>query len=262
MKAFGAALRCELLKARRSRVPPLTALAISLAPLMAAFFMLILRDPERARRLGVITTKAQIMAGAADWPTYLGVIAQATAIGGLLVFSFLAAWVFGREFSDRTVKTWLAVPTPRSATVWAKLVVAMGLSLLLAGWVFVLGLVLGAPLRLPGGSPGLIREAVASQAVVALLTVALIPAVALVASAGRGYLAPLAFTLLTVFLAQIMAATGWGDWFPWSVPALRSGMAGPPDLMLGAHSYVVVVLTAAAGVAGALAWWRSADHTG
>jgi hypothetical protein len=113
MSGVTRAFEAEGLKARRSRMPLFTALAFSLAPLAGGFFMVILKDPEMARRLGMISAKAQIVAGSADWPTYLGVMAQATAIGGFILFSFIASWVFGREYADHTVKDLLALPTRR-----------------------------------------------------------------------------------------------------------------------------------------------------
>jgi ABC-2 type transport system permease protein len=90
---------------------------------------------------------------------------------------------------------------------------------------------------------------------------ALMPLVALVASAGRGYLAPLGWAFLTLFLAQILAAIGWGAWFPWSVPALYSELAGPRSTQLGSQSYVVVGATCVVGLLGTFVWWRSADQT-
>ncbi|MCB0229543.1 MAG: bacitracin ABC transporter permease, partial [Anaerolineae bacterium] len=74
------------------------------------------------------------------------------------------------------------------------------------------------------------------------------------------YLPPLGWALLTLVLAQIMAALGWGDWFPWSVPALASGMAGPPAELTGPHSYLVVLLMCFVGLAATFIWWRSADQ--
>ena len=68
-----------------------------------------------------------MMAGVADWPTYLDLLAQSIAVGGLILFSLIGSWVFGREFVDRTVKDLLALPTARSAIVAAKfLVIAPG----------------------------------------------------------------------------------------------------------------------------------------
>ena len=258
---LGAALRCELLKARRSRLPPLVFLGFSLAPIMAGLFMVIMKDPARARRWGLVSAKAQLVAGAADWETFLGVIAQAVAVGGMLLFALIVAWVFGRELAERTARNLLAVPTSRTATVLAKLLVSAGLCAALTTWVFLLGLAIGAAVGLPGGSPGTILAAAARTGVAALLTISLLTPVAFLAGVGRGYMAPLGFAILTLFLAQIVAATGWGSWFPWSVAPLLAGLAGPAAASLGPLSYALVLATSAAGLAATLRWWNDADHT-
>jgi hypothetical protein len=36
--------------------------------------MIILKDPERARSMGLISAKAQLAAGVADWPTRLSLL--------------------------------------------------------------------------------------------------------------------------------------------------------------------------------------------
>lgn len=256
-----AALWAESLKARRSKVPWLTALGFSLAPLMGGLFMVILKDPVRARSMGLISTKAQLTVGVADWPTFLGVLAQATAVGGAMLFSLVTGWVFGREFADGTVKDLLALPTPRAAIVAAKFVVVAVWGAALAALVLVLGLVVGAAVGLPGWSWALLVRATGDLAATASLTLALMPPVALLAGIGRGYLAPVGWAILTVFLAQILAAIGWGSWFPWSVPALFSGLAGPRSAQLGVHSYVVVAVTFSAGLAGTFTWWQKADQS-
>lgn len=260
MSALIAAVWAEILKARRSRVPVLTGIGFALAPLMGGLFMLILKEPQRARSLGLISAKAQIVAGTADWPTYLGLTAQATAVGGSLLFAFVTAWVFGREFADRTVKLVLAVGTPRHATVAAKLLtVAIWCALLSAG-NFCLSLAVGALVGLPGWSLLVLRGAAETVAGTTVLVIALMPVTALMASAGRGYLAPLGFAILTLFLAQILAATGWGALFPWSVPALFSGLAGPSAASMDAASYWIVAITGAVGLVGTFMWWRLADQ--
>ena len=100
MSGFTAALWTEGLKARRSKVLPLSALGIALAPLMGGLFMLIFKDPEWARSAGLLSTKAQLTLGTADWPTYFGLLTQATAIGGFLIYAVVLIWLFGREHSD------------------------------------------------------------------------------------------------------------------------------------------------------------------
>ena len=78
-------------------------------------FMVILKDPERARALGLLGAKAQLTAGTADWPTYLSLLGQSVAVGGAVLFAFLTAWVFGREFADKTIRGLLARRTASAA---------------------------------------------------------------------------------------------------------------------------------------------------
>ncbi len=260
MTGFTAALWTEALKAARSRMPWLTALGFSLAPLMGGLFMLILKDPVRARRFGLVSAKAQITAGAADWPAYFALLAQAVAVGGLIVFALIAIWVFGREYTDRTVIDLLALPTSRLAIVGAKFVVVASWCAVLMALVYALGLVVGAMVGLPGWSLALAVGSAGQLVATAGLTVVLITPFAWAASAGRGYLPPIGAVFLVLFLSQVIAALGWGAYFPWSVPALFSGVAGPGVRDLGLGSYLLVMLTGVVGVAGTLAWWWLADQ--
>src|SRR5829696_5438383 len=172
MTLFRAALWAETLKARRSKVPWLTALGFSLAPLVGGLFMIILKDPERARSIGLISAKAQLAAGVADWPTMLSLLAQATAVGGGMLFTLVTAWVFGREFSDHTAKELLALPTSREAIVGAKFIVIAAWTTLLSLFIFLLGLIVGAFVDIPGWSTELLRTAFGDLIGSAALTIA------------------------------------------------------------------------------------------
>ena len=261
MNTLSSGLWAETRKALRSKVPLFTALGFSLIPLMGGFFMIILKDPAAARSLGLISTKAQLTAGTADWPAYLGLLTQAVAAAGAVVFSIVPAWVFGREFSDRTAKELLALPTPRATIVAAKFVVVAVWSLALCVLIVCLGLVIANAVDIPGYSPALLTRSLEELAGTAVLTIALLPYVAWISSAGRGYLPAFGWIMLTLLLAQVAAITGWGDWFPWSVPALFSGMAGSKAGLPGTHSYVIITATSLLGLAATFIWWRDADQT-
>lgn len=261
MNGFSSALWAEALKVRRSKVPLFTTLGFSMAPLMGGLFMIILKDPGAARSMGLITAKAQLVAGVADWPTFFNILAQAVAVGGAILFAIITAWVFGREFSDRTAKELLALPTSREAIVAAKFVVIVVWTLALSLFIFGIGLVIGNLVVIPGWSEALLRTAFVDVMGAAVLTIGLLSFVALLASIGRGDLLPFGWTIFTVVLAQIAALTGWGDWFPWSVPALFSGAAGPRAELLGMHSYIIVFIASLLGLAGTFYWWRNADQT-
>ncbi|OGT27795.1 MAG: hypothetical protein A2Z17_00205 [Gammaproteobacteria bacterium RBG_16_66_13] len=260
MSAFFSAFWAETLKARRSRVLLLTAAGFAILPLIDGLFMFILKDPGRARAMGLIGTKAQLTAGVADWPTFFQVLLLGTAVGGAILFAFITAWVFGREFSDHTVKELLALPTRREVIVTAKFALiglwVLGLTLM----IFMLGLGVARLADIPGWSAGLESWSFGSLMVIVLLTFMLMPLVALFASAGRGYLPPLGWAFLTMALGQIAHVIGWADWFPWAVPGLLGSPTGAPAAPMELHSYAGVVLTFIAGVGGTLAWWRKADQ--
>ena len=246
---------------RRSKVPLFTSVGFSFVALVDGLFMIIMKDPEAARKMGLISAKAQLLAGTADWPTFFSVLAQAVAVGGAILFAIITIWMFGREFSDHTVKELLALPTSRETIVAAKFMILAVWTLMLTVFIFLIGLIIGSLVDIPGWSTELLRSAFGDVMGSGLLTILLLPFVALVASAGRGYLPSFGWTILTVVMSQIAAITGWGDWFPWSVPALFSGAAGSRADLLGWYSYVIVILTSLIGLAATFHWWRTADQT-
>jgi ABC-2 type transport system permease protein len=261
MNGFGQAVWVELLKARRSPVPLFTALGFSMIPLVGGLFMVILRDPELARRMGLISVKAQILTGAADWQTYLGFLAMATAVGGFLLFSFIGSWVFGREFSDRTAKDILALPTSRSSIVLAKFVVIALWSAVLVLLIIALGFVIGYAVDLPPATAQVISQGTLTLVVTAGLTIALETPVTFFASEGHGYLPPLGFTALLVALAQVIAVLGYGEFFPWSIPALYADISGDLAISNAGMSFAIVGITGLAGLIATLLWWELADQT-
>jgi ABC-2 type transport system permease protein len=261
MNNFLSALWAETLKIRRSKVPFFTALGFSIVPLVGGLFMIILKDPEAAKSMGLISAKAQLMAGVADWLAFFNIIAQAVAVGGAILFAIVTAWIFGREFSDRTAKELLALPTSRATIIGAKFIVIAVWTFTLSLFVFGFGLVVGKLVVIPGWSTELMQTAFVDILGSAVLTIILLPFVALVASMGRGYLPAFGWTILTVAMAQIAAVTGWGDWFPWSIPALFSGAVGPRATQLGLHSYVVILFASIIGLVATFYWWRNADQT-
>jgi ABC-2 type transport system permease protein len=261
MNNFLSALWIETLKMRRSKVPLFTAIGFSIVPLIGGLIMTILKDPEAAKSMGLISAKAQLMVGVADWPAYFNLIAQAVAVGGAILFAIVTAWIFGREFSDHTAKELLALPTSRETIIGAKFLAVAVCTFALSLFVFGFALVVGKLVVIPGWSMELLQTAYVDILGSAILTIALLPFVALAASVGRGYLPAFGWTILTVAMAQIAAVTGWGDWFPWSIPALFSGAVGPRVEQLGSHSYVIIVLASMIGLAATFYWWRNADQT-
>jgi ABC-2 type transport system permease protein len=258
---MNAAIATEWLKLRRSRLWWTTLVAGTVAAALDGLFMFIGQNPDRARALGLLGAKAQLAAVPTDVAGLLNLLGQILAIGGVFIFGILTVWIFGREFADRTVKDILALPTSRTAIVAAKFVVTAGWSALLTLYMFIIGLAIGAVLRLPGWSWDVIGTGLVRLVATAAMVVGLVAILALATSAGRGYLTGIGAMILVVFTAQVVAALGYGQYYPWSVPALYIGIAGPQAGPVGATGVAGVVAVSIASVAVTLSWWRRADQT-
>lgn len=262
MSTLQAAISTELLKSRRSRVPWGVAIGFSLAPLVMGLFMVILKDPDGARALGLLGAKSQLTAGTADWPTFLNLMGQAMTVGGAILFAFLTAWVFGREFADRTIRGLLANPTPRRTIVLAKATVVGVWGLAISTWVLALGLGIGALVGLPDWSRADAGPTVVAIALAMVLTIGLQTGAAFFAGVGRGYIGPLAWAVALIVASQVLTVLGWGSWFPWSVPAILAGAGGTQVEPVTVGAVGLVALVAFVGLVATTAWWERADQTG
>lgn len=254
-----AALSVELIKARRSWVPRVSLAAMLLAGAVDGFFLFVVQDPDRARRFGLLGDKAQLAGATADWDGAVVLTAQIAAVGGLLTFGVVAIWLFGREFADGTAKDLLALPTPRHAVVVAKLVLGWAWSVALTGVLTACALVAGLALGLPGGSAGDVARGALLVLAVGALTGAGASVFALAASLGRGYLPGFGALFACLVAAQVLSAVGHGTWFPWAVPGLLAGSAGPEQVP-GAGPVVGLLVVAVASAVVHARWWERADH--
>jgi ABC-2 type transport system permease protein len=250
----------EFLKLRRSKVTWLTLAALSLGPLGIALMMWIVREPGRAAQLGLLGTKANLSGLTATWPAYFSMLTLVVGIGGMLLLSFIVAYIFGREYAEGTEKNLLALPAGRHWFVLAKLVVAAVWWAVLVVAVLAESFAIGAALGLPGFSATLAVSAVHDALLAAAVAYLLSPVVAWIAMVGRGYMPPLGFALAMLALGQVFSKTGWAIWFPWSIVPLFIGAVGQRVTTLAPGSLVVVALTFLAGIAATIAQLRYADN--
>ena len=203
-----------------------------------------------------MSAKADLVAYAAtDWHAYFQLFNQMVAAGGFFFFILTVSWIFGREFVDGTLKDLLAVPVPRSSIVLAKFILAVIWSAALAIVIFIVGLCVGALIKLPGGSPGLILQDSALLLTTSCLVILVVLPFALFASIGRGYLLPMGLAVLMLMLTNLVAILGWGEFFPWAIPGLVA-----QGLPLGPISYGIVILTGLVGMLLTYAWWMITDQ--
>ena len=137
------AIHTEFLKLKRTHITWVIALAFCFAPIAVGFFMLIIMNPELARNMGLLSTKAQLTIPAADWGTYL----KFTGIffgAGSFVLGIMTAFVFGREYMQGTAKNMLSLPIGRAVFTAAKLIVTAVWYLVVVAVVFFVAIVLFA----------------------------------------------------------------------------------------------------------------------
>ena len=247
----------EKRKAIRSRMPLWTALGSLFMPLGIAFLIFVSKNPAISQKLGLVSAKANLIAySATDWLTYLGLAGQMLAAGGFFLFVLAISWIFGREFADGTLKDMLAVPVQRSNILLAKFIVVAAWSVALTIVIFMVSLLMGALIQLPGSSSSLIFQASARVLVTAALVIVGVTPFAFFASLGRGYLLPLGVAVLMLMMANLVAVVGRGEYFPWAVPGIYAqGKSSLPPV-----SYWIVLFTGLAGILATYVWWKYADQ--
>ena len=222
--------------------------------------MIILKDPEAARSMGLISTKAQLAAGVADWPAFFGMLAQAIAIGGAIVFAILTAWVFGREFSDRTAKELLALPTSRAGHRRCKIRPDRGLDDRGQPVHFRVGPDRGQHGCHPGLVTGTPPKRVCQLHWCCHLDHCFDPVCGPAGQYWKRLYARLRLGYPTIVLPD-RGSHRLGR----LVPLVRAGTlqrcGGSAAELLGSYSYVIVIVASLIGPAATLYWWRSADQT-
>lgn len=262
MKQQIQAFRAEILKNRHSRIIWITFLAFSLAPLFGGTFMLLMKGNGYEGLSGAFKSKAVLLSFEANWNSYLGLLSQAVGVGGVLIFGFVASWLFGREYSDGTAKDLLSLPISRVKLLNAKFIYYTLWCFALVVSNLLLGLLIGLALNLSGWSIELFSENIKIYFITTILIILLNTPIAFFAVAGKGYLTPLGIVAVLLVLAQIIGAMGIGNYFPWAVPGLYSGSGGTDmkaDLNL--LSYLILVITSIAGYFSTIIWWKYADQT-
>lgn len=255
------AFSAESLKNSHSVIITVTFIAFSLAPLFGGVFMFLMRDNGYEGLSGAFKSKAVLMSFEADWESYLGLLSQALGVGGVLIFGFVAAWLFGREYAEGTAKDLMSLPVSRAKILNAKFIYYLLWCAGLAVSNLFLGLIIGRLLNLPGFDAMLVFGNLNTYLLTWIMIVALNTPVAFFAIAGKGYMAPLGVVAILLVLAQIIGALGFGSYFPWAVPGIFSGSGGE-DLKAGLNifSYMSIAITSVLGYLATILWWKLADQ--
>ena len=257
MNKIIACILIEWRKLIKSKLSIITIFAVFLAPLVVGLFAVMMKYPESFKSLGLISAKMEMMR-ITDWSSYLMTLSQVISVGGLLIFGFTTSWVFGREYSDKTMADLLALPIKKGTIVLSKFIVIALWSYLISIFALSLGLLVGHLIKLDGWSLTVIFKGVLTFGYCTTLTIILSTPVAFFACFGRGYLSPLAFIIFTILFSQLGSVLNLGEYIPWSIPALASGLAGKVVFNLG--SIISLFGVSILGFIATIAWWKYADY--
>lgn len=261
MKGLYSALWAESLKVRRSKIFWISVLGFALVAVMMGLMTWVSRYPILAGQSTLVSAKASFFQD--NWSFYLQLLLQIILSLGTIGFGIVSAWVFGREYIDRVITDLLALPIHRSTIVLSKFIIIIVWSFFLSLILFIFGLLTGWAVNIPGWSFELTYHYFIIFVGISILTILISTPAAFIASFSRGYLAPIGYVISTLILTNlvVLGIPILAPYFPWAIPALIGGVAGPNLPYPGLVSYIILVSTFILGLIGTLAWWRYADQT-
>lgn len=190
-----------------------------------------------------------------SWDLYLADILK--NFTGILIigFAFTTCWIFGREYTDKTINDLLVKPV-------SKLKIAVSKFIVIALWNSLLSILMFAVVALIGAYVGLADVTFALMLhyflmfmATSLLTTFVSTVSSFMANITRGYLAPIGLIFLIVMIVNIVENVGISAYIPWTIPGLLI-----TDGFLNPVSIFILVLTGTAGFVGTVAWWRFTEQ--
>jgi ABC-2 type transport system permease protein len=257
-------LAAEFLKLKRARMPLWTALAVFVYALLNLAMLPAMTKPDVLPKIaqagGAFAEAVKAGLYKPTWENFLlGGPWGIAGSWGVITFSLVAAYLFTREYKERTAQNVMTLPLRREYTVVAKLVV-------LAVWVLglaVLSVVFQSAVVALLGARGFawshVMRTLADSLLVSLTIYLTLPLVAWFAMLGRGYLPPMLFALVAMVVGNGIATTAASRWYPWTmgIDLVGASWLPIPQVHLVPASWAVAVIVFAVGV-GALAW--RVDH--
>jgi len=252
----------ELKKLKRSIIVWIVFIGYALIPVMGGIMMYLIKNPNLIPDSSILKIKASMLTTPVDWVSYLSIyLTQVAGLVGIIAFGFVASFIFGREYSDNTYRDLLSLPISRSTILNAKYIVYLLWSIILAIFDLILSFIVGLILRLTGWDYITILSTIGKYFTTIGLVISLGTLISFFALWARSYLVPLAFLALVYILATFMPYLGLGHYFPWSIPAIYSGMAGEElKRRLNILSYMCLLVTSLGGYILTIGWWKYSDQ--
>ncbi len=194
--------------------------------------------------------------GATDlsWKLYLSDILKTFSSLLVIGFAFTTCWVFGREYTDKTIHDLLVKPVSKLSVAISKFIALFLWNSLLTILVFAVVALIGAYIGLTGATTFIpdyfLRFAAASLLIMFVSMVS-----SFMANVTKGYLAPIGLIFLIVIIMNVVGHFGIDAYVPWTIPGLliSEGVLSPASIM-------ILTITGIAGFVGTVAWWRFAEQ--
>lgn len=189
---------------------------------------------------------------AISWESYLTNILYVFTSLLVIGFAFTTCWVFGREYTDKTIKDLLVKPVSKLSIVISKFIVLFLWNSLLTILMFTVVLLVGTYIGPTGGTAALILHYFLMFMAASLLIMFVSTVSSFMANVTKGYLAPIGIIFLIVLLINIANSYDWlAAYIPWTIPRLLIS-----DGALSPVSLVILIITGIIGITGTVAWWR------
>jgi len=227
---------CEMRKAYKSSVFFVVTIAFTILPILSLI--------------------KYLNATNASWDLYLG-----DTLGGIFVsymimgFAFTTCWIFGREYTDKTINDLLVKPISKLRMVVSKFIVIFLWNSLLTILMFVVATLIGLYVGLVNGTTTFILQYFLMFAITSVLTMIGGTLSSFLANVTKGYLAPIGLIFISMLAVNIAENVGLSAYIPWTIPGLVMS-----DGFLSPISITILAITGIVGFVGTVAWWRFRDQ--
>lgn len=195
--------------------------------------------------------------GATDisWRFYFANILKPFASLLVIGFAFTACWIFGREYTDKTINDLLVKPVSKLSIAISKFIVLFLWNSLLTLLMFTVVLLIGAYIGLIGSAATPILHYFLMFIAASLLTMFVSTVSSFLANVTKGYLAPIGVIFLIVIIMNVVDNVGLSAYIPWTIPGLLLS-----DGVLSPISLLILAITGITGFVGTVAWWRFTEQ--
>jgi ABC-2 type transport system permease protein len=186
---------------------------------------------------------------------YFSDILKTFALLLVIGFAFTTCWIFGREYTDKTINDLLVKPVSKLYIAISKFIVIFLWNSLLTILMFTVVLFIGAYIGLIGGTAALILHYFLTFMAISLLTMLVSTVSSFMANVTKKYLAPIGLIFLIVIIMNVVENVGLSAYIPWTIPGLLLS-----DGALSPASISILAITGITGFVGTVAWWRFAEQ--